>query len=282
MRKTVIGLAALGLWIVLALTPSWGQDFQKDYNLAPGGTVSISSVSGDISVSGGNVATLSVRAIREGRDKDAVEIVDESTPDHVSLKVRYPKDGGNYQASVRFMVQVPNGSRYKYDKLTTASGNIEVSNVAGELMANTASGDVTIGQFQGNVTVNAASGDLKISNIQGDVQANSASGDVEILGAAGMVSAKTASGDVKAELTRVDGSGEMKFASASGDVTVKVPDQLNAQVQLSTGSGEIKSDLPLNVEKMEGGGKKASASFGAGTVILKMSAASGDIHLVKF
>lgn len=282
MRKIVIGLAAFGLWVVLAITAAWGQDFQKNYNLPPGGTVSIASVSGDISVGGGNVASLSVRAIREGRDKDVVEIIDESTPDHVSLRVQYPKDGGNYQASVRFVVQVPNESRYKYDKLTTASGDIEASNVAGDLIANTASGDVTISQFQGNITANTASGDLKIRNVQGDVQANSASGDVEVIGAAGMVSAKTASGDVNVELTRVDGSGEMRFASASGDVTVKVPDQLNAQVQMSTGSGEIKSDFPLNIEKMEGGGKKASARFGAGTVALKMSAASGDIHLVRF
>jgi DUF4097 and DUF4098 domain-containing protein YvlB len=282
MRKTVIGLAAFGLWVVLAITAAWGQDFQKSYNLTSGGTVSISSVSGDISVAGANVATLSVRAIREGRDKDVVEIVDESTPDHVSLKVQYPKGGGSYEASVRFVVQVPTGSRYKYDKLTTASGDIEVTNVAGDFIASTASGDVTISQFQGNITANTASGGLKITNVQGDVQANSASGDVEILGAAGMVSARTASGDVKVELTRVDGNGEMKFASASGDVTVKVPNQLNAQIQMSTSSGDIKSDFPLNIEKTEGGGEKASGSFGAGTVILKMSAASGDIHLVKF
>ncbi len=283
MRKTVIGLAAFGLWVLLAITAAWGQDFEKNYNLPAGGTVSIANVSGDISVGGGNVSSLSVRAIREGRDKDVVEIIDESTPGHLSLRVQYPKGGGNYQASVRFIVQVPNESRYKYDKLTTASGDIQASNVAGDLIANTASGDVTISQFLGNITANTASGDLKISNVQGDVQANSASGDVEVSGAAGMVSAKTASGDVNVELTRVDrGSGEMKFASASGDVTVKVPDQFNAQFQLSTGSGEIKSDFPLNVEKLEGGGKKASASFGAGAVVIKMSAASGNIHLVKF
>ncbi len=282
MRKTVLGLAAFGLWVMLAITTAWGQDFQKNYALTSTGTISISSVSGDISVTGANVPTLSVRAIREGRDKDVVEIVDQSTPDHVSLKVQYPKDGGNYQASVRFVVQVPNGSQYKYDKLSTASGDIEVANVAGEFAANTASGDITISQFNGNITANTASGDLKVTNVQGNVQANSASGDVEILGAAGMVSAKTASGDVNVELTQIDGTGEMKFASASGDVTVKVPNQLNAEIQMSTGSGDIKSDFPVSIEKTEGGGKKASARFGAGTVILRISAASGDVHLVKF
>ncbi len=282
MRKSFLGLAAFGLWVMLAITTVWGQDFQKSYNLPPDGTISISSVSGDISVAGSNVPSVSVTAIREGRDKDLLEIVDESTPGHVSLKVQYPKGGGSYNASVRFVVQVPAGSRYKYDKLTTASGDIEVSDVAGDFNANTASGDVTIKQFQGNIAANTASGDMKIDNIQGDVKANSASGDIEIRGAAGMVSAKTASGDVKVELASIDGTGEMQFASASGDITVKVPSQLNAQVQISTGSGDITSDFPLNVEKREGGGKKASASIGSGTLVIKMSAASGDIRLLKF
>jgi hypothetical protein len=281
MRKNVIGLAAIGFWLGVATTAVWGQDFQKNYTLSPGGTISIANVSGDIQITGTNTGTVSVRAIREGRDKDAVEVVDESTAGHVSLKVRYPSGGSN-DASVKFVVEVPAGSQYKFEKLSTASGDIEVVNVAGDLTASTASGDVTVSQFLGNATANTASGDTKITNVQGEIHANSASGDVTILGAAGLVSAQTASGDIKVEISRVEGSGEMKFASASGDVTVTVPGQIGALVQMSTGSGNIKSDFPINVEDTPGHGKKASASLGNGTITLKMSAASGDIQLKKF
>ncbi len=281
MRKKVLGVAAIGFWLGVVITAAYGQDFQKTYSLPPGGTISIANVSGDIQVTGTNTGTVSVNAIRQGRDKDAVEVIDESTADHVSLKVQYPR-GGNFDASVKFIVQVPTSNHYKFDKLSAASGDIEVSNAAGELTASTASGDVTVSQFLGNTVINTASGDTKINNVQGDVQANSASGDLTILGVAGLVSARTASGDITVELSRVEGSGEMRFASASGDVSVTVPGGIGAQVQMSTGSGNIKSDFPINVEDTQGRGKKASASLGNGAVTLKMSAASGNLQLKKF
>ncbi len=281
MRKKLVGLAIVGFWLGVAVTASYGQDFQKTYALPAGGTITIANVSGDIQVSGTNTGSVSVRGIREGRDKDAVEIVDESTGDHLSLKVQYPR-GGNINASVRFIVEVPAGSHYKFDKLSAASGDIEVTNAAGELTASTASGDVTVSQFLGNAVVNTASGDTRITNIQGDVQTNSASGDVTIAGAAGLVSARTASGDIKAEISRADAKGEMRFASASGDITVTVPGQIGAQVEMTTGSGNLKSDFGINVEETPGHGKKASASLGAGGITLKLSTASGDIDLKKF
>jgi DUF4097 and DUF4098 domain-containing protein YvlB len=281
MKKNIMGFALFAILAGLMIPTASSQDLQKTYSLPPGGTISIANLSGNISVTGYNGSALSISAIREGRDKQMVEIVDQSTPDHVSLKVQYPRDGGNYEASVRFVVQVPAGSHFKYDKLSTASGDISITSVAGEFGVNTASGDITISQVEGEVHANTASGDLKITQVQGNVQANAASGDISIQGATGVVSANTASGDVQVELIRVEGSGEMKFNSASGDVTVKVPNQLNAQVELSTGSGSIKSDFPLTIEDREGHGKKASGRFGTGTVLLKMSAASGDLNLIK-
>jgi hypothetical protein len=281
MKKRIPGLVIFGLWTGLWAATAWSQDFQRNYTLPAGSTISIANVSGQISVTGANVPSVSVQAIRVGRDKDMVEVIDQSTADHVSLKVQYPRTG-NYDASVNFIVQVPTGLPLKYDKLSTASGDIEIENVAGEIGVNTASGDVTIRQVQGNVRANTASGDVKISLVQGDVQANSASGDVSAIDVSGLVSANTASGDVAVQLNRVEGVGEMKFTSASGNVTVKVSNQLNAQVQLSTGSGDIQSDFPLSFEPPMGHGKKASASFGTGTVMLKMSAASGNIRLIKF
>ena len=280
MKKNLVGLAALALFAGLMTSAAWSQDFQKAYPLASGGSISISNVSGEIAVSGYNGSILSVMAYREGRDKDVVQIVDESTADHVSLKVKYPQDG-HYDASVRFVVQVPNGSRYVYDKLSTASGDIKVTGIAGEIGVNTASGEITISQIEGNVKANTASGDLHIEQVHGAVQANAASGDVTVLGIAGTVSANTASGDVSVELTRIEGGGDMKFSSASGDVTVKAPALLNAQVEMSTASGDIKTDFPLTVEDQEHHGKKAYGQLGAGALKLKISTASGDVRLVK-
>ncbi len=281
MKKNAIGLAAILISTVFFLTTAWGQDFQKNYSIPQGGTISISNVSGDVSVTGYSGSSIAVSAYREGRDKDLVQIVDDSTADHVALKVQYPQGSGSVQASVRFVVQVPQGSRFQFDKISTASGDITFAGVAGDIKINTASGDVKINQVEGNVQANTASGDMEITQVHGNVQVNAASGDIKVLNAAGMVSAKTASGDVDVELTRIEGTGELKFASASGDVTVKAPAQLDALVDMTTANGSIKTDFPLTVEDLQDHGKKAHGQLGSGAVQMKISTASGDIKLVR-
>ena len=281
MKKCIVGLVLFGLWAGLMMAAAWGQDFQKNYPLAPGGAISIANVSGEISISGYSGTGVVVTAYREGRDRTAVEIVDQSSPGKVVLGVQYPHDGGNYDASVRFVVQVPSGSNYQFESLSTASGDIKVSGVAGDLHAKTASGDVTISQMTGSVDVRTASGDVEITQVQGTVKASAASGDVKVRDAAGTVSASTASGDVQVELTRIEGNGDLKFSSASGNVTVKVPAQLSAQVEMSTVNGSVKTDFPLTIEERQPHGQRASGLLGSGGVKLTISTASGDVKLIR-
>ena len=283
MKKCIGGLVVFGLWAGLMITAAWGQDFQKNYPLAPGGAINIANVSGEISISGYNGTGVTVTAKRVGRDANVVQILDQSTPGKVMLGVQYPHDGGNYDASVNFVVQVPSGPNYQFESLSTASGDIKVSGVAGDLHAKTASGDVTIGPMIGSVDVKTASGDVEITDVQGTVKASAASGDVKIHGVAGTVNASTASGDVDVELIRIEGTGDLKFSSASGDVTVKVPAQLSAQVEMSTVNGSVKTDFPLTIEELKPNerGQKATGLLGSGAVKLTISTASGDVKLIR-
>jgi hypothetical protein len=262
MKKNTIWAATLGLAMALMLATAYGQDFQKAYQVAPGDRISIANVSGEISVTGYNGAAVLVSAYRGGRDRDMVEIEDQSTPGHVSLRVQYPR-GGSYDANVRFVVQVPRGPRYLFDSLSTASGDIDISGVAGDVKANTASGNVTLRQVEGNV------------------KASTASGDVSVQEASGTVTASTASGDVDVDLIRVEGDGRLAFSSASGDVTVKAPAQLDADVEMSTASGSLTTDFPLTIDDREGHGRKAYGRLGKGTRPLKISTASGNVRLVR-
>jgi DUF4097 and DUF4098 domain-containing protein YvlB len=135
----------------------------------------------------------------------------------------------------------------------------------------------------GSVDVKTASGDVEITQVQGAVNAKAASGEVKVHGVAGTVNASTASGNVDVELTRIEGTGDLKFSSASGNVTVKVPAQLSAQVEISTVNGSVKTDFPLTIEErqLHGNGQKASGLLGSGAVKLTISTASGDVKLIR-
>jgi DUF4097 and DUF4098 domain-containing protein YvlB len=203
-----------------------------------------------------------VRGIKEGRNKEQVEIEDRSNADSVDLGVKY--NCRNCNASIRFEVEVPRGMHFSFDEISTASGNIQINNVNGDLAAKSASGNV------------------KIQDVTGKVEANSASGNVVVRDINGEVNAETASGNVEVNIKQLKGDGDMKYSSASGNVEVTLPDDVNANVELSTISGSVKTDFSLDVERPQyGPGESAEGQLGSGGRKLKLSAVSGNVKLLR-
>ena len=241
------------------------QDFQKSYRLSAGGNVSIRNVSGNIKVTGYDGDQVIVQGFREGRDREQVQIEDLSSGNRVELRVRYPDCHYNCQASVRFDVRVPRSIKLNLDPISTASGNIDVDNVAA-----------------GEVRVSTASGDVLLKNTSGAIRATTASGEMRVRDAIGTVTAQSASGNVEVDIARLEGTDDMKFSSASGDVNVRLPANLDADVDMSTASGSVKTTFPLQIEKREyGPGSHARGRVGNGSRRLRVSSASGNVSLTS-
>lgn len=238
------------------------EDFARDYNAKENSRVRIKNVSGDIIVRGTDGNRISVRGIKEGRNKDQVEVEDRSSNDGVDLGVKY--NCRNCNASIRFEVEVPRGMRLRFDEISTASGDVEISNV------------------NGNLEAQSASGNVKIQDVSGKVEANSASGNVVVRDISGEVNAETASGNVEVSIKQLNGDGDMKYSSASGNVEVTLPSDTNADVELSTISGSVKTDFPIEVQRPQyGPGESAEGQLGSGGRKLKLSAVSGNVKLLR-
>lgn len=265
MRRSMLRLAAVAAFAALGsvANAALGQDFNRSYRLSPGGTISIRNVSGDVDVAGHDGDQVTVVGHREGRDRDVIEVEDLSGPNSVDIRVKYPRDCNNCEASIRFEVRVPRSSRFTFSPISSASGNIKVANVAG------------------SVKVSTASGNVLVSNVAGEVNASTASGEMSVREVAGTVSASTASGNVEVEIARLEGAENMKFSSASGDVNVRLPSSLDAEVTMSTASGQIKTNFPLEVrEDKYGAGSRAQGRLGSGARLLRISTASGNVSLM--
>ncbi|HEX3557754.1 MAG TPA: DUF4097 family beta strand repeat-containing protein [Pyrinomonadaceae bacterium] len=260
-RRTLVKAVATILLLLASAALACAQDFQKSYNLEPGGTISVSNVSGDIHLIGYEGSAVTVAGFKEGRDREQVEVEDLSAAGRVELRVKYPREC-NCDASIRFEVHVPRSVNFNFDRISTASGNISAEAVGGRIELHTASGDVTL------------------QGVSGEVRAQSASGSVKVRDASGSVNASTASGNVDVELARLEGSGDMRFSSASGDVSVRLPSSLDARVDMSTASGSIDTDFPLEVRKDRySSGYTARGQLGSGSRVLRISSASGDLKL---
>jgi len=244
-RNASVATWAVVFAVLITAALASAQDFQKNYALPSGGHVSIKNVSGDVKVTGYNIGSIQVVATKVGRDRDLVQIEDLSAGDKINIHVRYPEHC-NCDASVNFDVRVPSGVDYAYDGLSSVSGNVDVTGVRGQIRASSVSGNVTV------------------SN------------------AVGIVNASSVSGNVEAEMTSLEGTGELKFSSVSGNVDVKAPANSNAEVRMSSVSGTLNTDFPIEIQSANyGPGQSARGRVGTGGNNLHISTVSGKASFTR-
>ena len=244
MAKKQIHLSIIASLAVLAMAgTASAQDFQKSYRLASGGQIHVGNISGDVVVTGYDGDSIIVKGTKKGRDRDKIEVEDRSTDGRVDLGVHYPKHC-ECDASIQFEVQVPRSVSYVFDGISSVSGDVEISGVTGRVHAS------------------AVSGDVRVKSVSGSVSASAVSGDVEV------------------GVDRLEGGDDMKFSSVSGDVSVYLPSSLDADVDMSSFSGSIKTDFPIEVRtEKDGSRSSARGKLGEGSARLKMSSVSGDLSL---
>jgi DUF4097 and DUF4098 domain-containing protein YvlB len=262
MKQFQIRLAIFSALVCLLLSlNAAAQDFRKSYEIGQGGSISVRNVSGDVTVTGYEGSAVLVLGFKEGRDRDLVRVEDNSAGNNVDVRARYPENC-DCNASIRFEVKVPRAN-YKFDPISSVSGDVEVTGVSGDLQAKSTSGNVTV------------------RGVAGAVNARSTSGNVHVGEITGTVSGKSTSGNVEVEIMQLSGAGDMEFASTSGNVRVKLPANLDAEVRMSTTSGGLKTDFPLTIEEPErGSGRRAAGRVGGGSRNLRLSSTSGSVSLL--
>jgi hypothetical protein len=162
--------------------------------------------------------------------------------------------------------------RYATATINTASGEVTLDKVDGDVEVHCASGDITVGS--GRATrVNSASGRVRIDHAAGDVEVHSASGRVRVGIAEASVNAKTASGDITVEDAR---TGRVSLNAASGDLHIGVRTGVTAHLDLRSVSGRIRSELPVDDAAPETG---APLEISARTVSGNVLVAPASIRL---
>ena len=275
---TRIGFAGLAALAVLATAPvARAQGTDADHwnwrgVLARGKTLEIRGIAGSIRAEVATGAQVEVSAVKRGPagDRADVHIVMEQGADGVTICAVYG-DGGNCRhgrshshaddndASVDFVARVPAGVAFQG---AMVSGDVEVSGLSAEVDANSVSGDVAVRNVHGDVTARSVSGRATLDGVDGQrVDGNSVSGDVAFTGP-------------------VQAGGRYVFRSVSGDLTLRVDGTFNAEVSLTTVSGEIESDFPITLGSGGRFGRRnLDFTVGTGGARVELGTVSGDFHL---
>lgn len=160
------------------------------------------------------------------------------------------------------------------------SGTVKVTQARGELSVDTGSGSVSVSDIRGEkLSIDTGSGDVNASDIRSnDLSIDTGSGDIEVTGlVAPQLSLETGSGSVTADV-----QGEIwnvNVETGSGDVALKLPPTLGADVDIETSSGDIETDFSVSVTRHARDHLTGRIGDGRGKIAVETG--SGGIKLIK-
>jgi len=136
-------------------------------------------------------------------------------------------------------------------------GDLEIHSVNGPLEVNVVSGDSALRRVQGRIRVNVVSGDLSVTHAPGGLLIGQVGGDATL----------------ETEL----GAAEYTI-SAGGDITLRTRGEVNAKFVAQALGGEVRTRLPLTVERGRRRNLVGVLGRGDATVTLR---SGGDITIVS-
>jgi DUF4097 and DUF4098 domain-containing protein YvlB len=158
-------------------------------------------------------------------------------------------------------------------EITTASGAIVASSVAGDAQITTATGAIRVGVIAGGAVVKNSNGESRLGTVGGDLRVRTSNGDILVGDARGGVDAATAIGSIRLGAVH---RGGVSIRTATGELEVGIAAGTAAYLDLNTQFGKVFNDL--DNAGAPGPGEqhvevRATASFGN---IIVRRATAGD------
>ncbi len=293
------------------LGPEQSERFSRTFKVGKNGALELSNISGDIVVTAGSGEEIAIEAVKRARGRDEAEAkrqlseVSIEAVEHggrVEVRTQYPHRSN--RVAVDYRVTVPAGATVD---VRSVSGDVKVTGAKGEVHVESVSGNVEGDSLGAIARIKTVSGDAQVSGVSGDgeLTVGSISGDVTARGVkCRSLEATSVSGEVRlidvgcerARVSTISGSveysgnlarnGRYELKAHSGNVRLALASDTGFELDASTFSGTVRSDLPVNVRATgdrEGRASRHSLSgtYGDGSAQLVVKTFSGDIAIVK-
>lgn len=162
--------------------------------------------------------------------------------DAIDISVTVP--GGTAMRISAFTADITVTGRGGSADIASGSSAISLEEVHGDLRLRYGSGSARVGSVTGSVEVRSGSGDARFDEIGGALSADSGSGTLEVTSVRGAVRSRAGSGaaSIGAVYSDVD------VARGSGTIAIGLPAGRPVRLDVTTGSGQVDSELPIEDE----------------------------------
>lgn len=259
-----IGLMVLT--IVLLASSGWADEWSKTFNVSGKADLKVMTTDASIIVDTWDKNTIEahVTTLNYKIGDGGITIEDRQAGDQVSIELKFPHEHLNFSfhgnRHVEINIHMP---RQGQVKLHTGDGSIHLSNL------------------KGNMELDTGDGHIEVESVDGSLHAHTGDGHIRADGRFDGLEIKTGDGkvDTRAEAGSTLGEGGWEVDTGDGNVTLAIPSNLAANVDLQSGDGHINLEIPLTVEgrlkdnhlqgRMNGGGRQLRVHTGDGSISLK-------------
>ena len=288
--------------IVLAVLPSGSTDeWTKSFNLEHTARLRVDTSDANIRVTVSEGSTVQARITTQGWKigGDGINIVDRQTGDQIDIEVRFPRHRFEMNwrnRRVDIEIKVPRTADLD---LHTGDGNVDVQGVKGTLLLRSGDGNLSLLELEGTLKANTGDGNIDMRNVRGDVFLHTGDGRIDVVGADGSLRAETGDGRVRIngrfdalDLKTGDGGidavanqgskleSEWRLNTGDGNLSLRVPATMAADVELHTSNGDINLNMPVTVSGRTGN-REVHGQINGGGKLLSLRTGDGSIRLEK-
>lgn len=261
-RSSLVALAVS----LIAVLPARADEWSKTYNLNGKPQLRIETSDANIRITTWDQNTIEAKVITERYKigEGGIRVEEHQNGDSVEIDVHYPHHNFNIEwgrHKVDIIVQMPHEGRVN---LRTGDGKIDIAGLKGDMDLHTGDGSENLESVDGKL--HASTGD-------GHINAQGRFDELELKTGDGHVDVRAAGGSSLAAGWRLE--------TGDGSVSLTVPGELAADVDLHTRDGHIDLDMPITTEgqirqnevrgKLNGGGSSLTIRTGDGSIHLRKS-----------
>jgi len=264
---TLLTISILGLLLFAqSLLAKENKLYEKSFPVKTSEKLTVETPTGDVRIESWDQNEVSILVYGNSNAEEKLDFSFEKISSGVKVKAEKNSEWSSWGNSIKLTYKIKVPSNFDAD-IRTSGGDIKLSNTQGELMLKTSGGDITVRNSGGDLVAKTSGGDVKIDSFVGNSELQTSGGDVSVKSISGSVDASTSGGDISLNVNsgetvahtsggdiEVNYSGENKginLSTSGGSISVKLPDNFNADATLKTSGGSAKCNYsPVNVEKI--------------------------------
>ena len=223
------------------------ETIQKEYPAKANNIITVKDTVGSIEIKTWKEKKISLIATKKAPKPEmlaSIAMEDKTNADGIVITTNGPKDT---KIEMDYTLIVPADSHVN---LVTQRGNIKVSGINGRICATTDKGNIEVAQASNTVIATANSnGSIIINQAKGNTKATTCKGNIIINDAHNSVIAFTDNGNIDIKNACVPATSKINCETKYGFITLKLPQEVNANLKASANKGTVTSQHPITLKQ---------------------------------